>query len=444
MLDLHPPATPTRTGTATGLRTDHYELTMLDAALADGTAERPATFEAFARRLSPGTRYGVVGGTWRLAEALERFRFDDDHLGWLVGAGVVSAAAARYLAEWRFCGDIEVYPEGELWFPGSPLVTVTGTFADAVLLETIVLSILNHGCAIATAAAAITDAAAGRPVLEFGARRCHDEAAVDAARLAWIAGFAGTSNLEAGMRFGVPTTGTAAHAWTLVHEGEVDAFTAQLQALGVGTTLLVDTYDVGPGVEHAIEAARRVGAAGPAAIRIDSGDLAVEARRARRLLDAAGAIDTRITVTNDLDATAIATLVADGAPIDGFGVGTNLVATPPPGIVYKLVAVGDAAGNWEPVGKTSPGKHTVGGRKRAARTPAGEVVAVGELCPPGRALQAPLFIGGVRVAGTCPADAVAATRLARDRNEAARAELARLDHGGTPALETQLIEGGLR
>ncbi|MGE0298471.1 MAG: nicotinate phosphoribosyltransferase, partial [Pseudonocardia sp.] len=257
------------------LLTDRYELTMAAAALADGTAARRCVFEVFARRLPDGRRYGVVAGTGRLLELIEAFRFGAEEL--TVLTGVVDEPTLQWLAGYRFAGDVDGYPEGELYFPGSPILTVTGTFADAVLLETLVLSVLNHDTAVASAAARMVTAAAGRPLIEMGSRRTHEEAAVASARAAYLAGFAATSNLEAQRRHAIPTAGTAAHAFVLLHDDEEAAFASQVATLGAKTTLLVDTYDIRRGIENAIAVA------GPEldAIRIDSGDLGVLARQAR-------------------------------------------------------------------------------------------------------------------------------------------------------------------
>src|ERR1022692_2453931 len=274
----------------TGLLTDHYELTMLRAALHSGAAHRRAVFEVFARSLPGGRRYGVIAGQGRLLEALARFRFSDDDLRYLADAGVLDDATLRYLESYSFCGDIWGYSEGDCYFPGSPILVVEGTFAEAVLLETVALSILNHDCAIASAASRIVTAAGDRPLIEMGSRRTHERAAVASARAAYIAGFASTSNLRARFDYGVPSAGTSAHAFTLVHDSERHAFVSQLEALGPDTTLLVDTYDVPRAVRTAIEVA------GPnlGAVRIDSGDLPVLARQVRALLDELGAVHTRI------------------------------------------------------------------------------------------------------------------------------------------------------
>ena len=349
---------------STALLTDRYELTMLQAALADGTAQRRCVFEVFTRRLPPGRRYGVVAGTGRVLEALETFRFGADELGWLADEGVVDDRTLAYLADYRFTGSIVGYAEGEAFFPSSPVLVVEGTFAEAVLLETLVLSVLNFDSAIASAASRMTSAAVDRPCLEMGSRRAHEQAAVAAARAAVVGGFAGTSNLEAGRRYGLPTIGTAAHAFTLLHDDEEAAFAAQVASLGTGTTLLVDTYDVHRGVERALAAA----GTGLGAVRLDSGDLGGLAAEVRHQLDAAGARDTQIVVTSDLDEYAIAALAV--APVDVYGVGTSLVTgsgAPTCGMVYKLVAREGADGELAPVAKASRDKTSVGGRKSAAR-----------------------------------------------------------------------------
>lgn len=378
---------------STALLTDHYELTMLRAALADGTAHHRAVFEAFARRLPAGRRYGVVAGLGRLVAAVQAFRFTDAHVGWLEEQGVADARTAAYLRTYRFRGQIDAYREGEVFFPGSPVLTVTGTFAECVVLETLVLSILNHDSAVASAAARMVTAARGRTLLEMGSRRTGEASAVAAARAAYVAGFDATSNLEAGFRYGVPTRGTAAHAFTLAHTDERAAFASQVAALGTGTTLLVDTYDTTEGIRNA------VAVAGPTlgAVRIDSGDLATEARAARALLDGLGATSTRIAVTSDLDEHTIDAL-AD-APVDVYGAGTRLVGGsghPTAGMVYKLVAVADRPGAdapLRPVAKTAAGKTSTGGRKTAYR----------ELDDQGRAVREAVVVGPT---GTVPGRAL--------------------------------------
>jgi putative nicotinate phosphoribosyltransferase len=360
------------------LLTDRYELTMLSAFVEEGTARRPAVFEAFSRRLPEGRRYGVVAGLGRLLELLRDFRFDSDEVDWLLADGVVTAGTADYLRAFRLTLDVDAYREGELYFPGSPVLTVRGELGQALILETLLLSVLNFDTAVASAAARMVVAAEGRPLIEMGSRRAHEEAAVAAARAAYLAGFGSTSNLAAGRAYGIPTVGTAAHAFTLAHADERAAFAAQVAAHGPGTTLLVDTYDIEQGIRTAVEVA------GPAlgAVRIDSGDLSVESRRARVLLDSLGATGTKVVVTSDLDEYVIAAL-AD-APIDTFGVGTRVVTgsgAPTAGMVYKLVAIADTDdphAPLRPVVKKSAGKASAGGRKVAHRVLDDDGVAVAE------------------------------------------------------------------
>jgi nicotinate phosphoribosyltransferase len=398
------------------LLTDKYELTMLAAALRDGTAHRQTTFEVFARRLPEGRRYGVVAGTQRFVEALGQFRFDDTALATL---DFLDDATLAYLADYRFRGDVDGYAEGELYFPGSPVLSVHGSFGECVILETLVLSIFNHDTAIASAAARMTSAAAGRPMIEMGSRRTHEQAAVAAARAAYLAGFAGTSNLEAERRYGVPTMGTAAHAYTLLHTtaagpDEQAAFRGQVAALGTDTTLLVDTYDITTGVANAIA----VGGTELGAVRIDSGDLGVLAGQVRTQLDGLGACSTRIVVSGDLDEFAIAALRAE--PVDSYGVGTSVVTgsgAPTASMVYKLVEV-DGIG----VAKRSSLKESHGGRKQALRLAKASGTIVEEVIHPygqppptpsgltARTLTVPLVTGGEPVSDATPAAELSAAR----------------------------------
>ena len=413
----------------TGLLTDQYELTMLAAALREGTVDVPCTFELFGRRLPDGRRYGVVAGTERALDALADFRFEPAALEWMTAGGIVDDTTAAWLADYRFTGDVEGYPEGEVYFPDSPLMTVRGGFGEAVVLETVLLSVLNHDVAVASAAARMTVAAGDRPLIEMGGRRTHEDAAVAAARAAYLAGFASTSNLAAGRTWGVPTGGTAAHAFTLLHRTEADAFAAQVATAGPGTTLLVDTYDITAGIERA------VAVAGPSlgAIRIDSGDLGVLAVQARAQLDELGATSARIVVSGDLDEYAIAGLAV--APVDVYGAGTSVVTgsgAPTAGLVYKLVEV-----DGRPVTKRSTAKATHGGAKIAVRTHRESGTATEEILVSGpsrdaeveqvlasesgaRRLQVPLVVAGERVAvepvadgpaGVDPALAAARARL---------------------------------
>jgi nicotinate phosphoribosyltransferase len=389
----------------TGLLTDRYELTMLSAALRAGTAHRRCTFELFARKLPDGRRYGVVAGTGRFLEALSDFRFDGTAEASL--AEFLDRDTMAYLRDFRFGGDVDGYPEGELYFPGSPVLSVHGSFAECVILETVALSIFNHDTAIASAAARMVSAAHGRPLMDMGSRRTHEHAAVAAARAAYLAGFAATSNLEAHRRYGVPTEGTSAHAFTLLYDGpdgpdEPGAFAAQVAALGAGTTLLVDTYDVTIGVANAVAAA----GTGLGAVRIDSGDLGMLAREVREQLDRLGATRTRIVVSGDLDEFAVAGLRAE--PVGSYGIGTSLVTgsgAPTANMVYKLVEV-----DGIPVEKRSVRKESHGGRKEALRLsrPTGtiteEIVYPAGRPPPhsepSRVLTVPLVRNGEPIAET--------------------------------------------
>lgn len=430
----------------TALLTDHYELTMVQAAMDAGTADRRSLFDLFTRRLPEGRRYGVVAGLGRALEAVDDFRFDPATLQFLLDQGIIRDNLAEWLAGYHFNGNIWGYPEGEAYFPGSPVLSVESTFAEACLLETVLLSIYNHDSAIAAAASRMTAMAEDRPCAEMGSRRTHEWAAVGAARAAYIAGFSATSNLEAGRAYGIPTMGTAAHSFTLLHDSEEDAFRAQLSALGVETTLLVDTYDVESAIRKGVELTDgRLGA-----IRLDSGDLPMMARQARDLLDDLGATGTRITVTSDLDEWQIAAL--RGAPVDGFGVGTSLVTGsghPTCGFVYKLVAradSGDSGAPMLPVGKKSKGKNTLGGRKfamrRLGRDGRAEAEIIGLGTPPvsdgnDRHLLVDLVKDGRRVFRGTLEDA-----RARHRESLAELPLAALRISrGDPAIETIILDG---
>lgn len=415
---------------------------MLAAALRDGTAGRTTSFEMFTRHLGAARRYGVLAGTDRLLQALPEFRFDADAVNLL--AEFLDPSTLAFLSDFRFRGDIDGYPEGELYFAESPVLTVRGTFAECVVLETLALSMFNHDSAIAAAAARMVIAADGRPLIEMGSRRTHEQAAVAAARSAYLAGFAGTSNVQAHRRFAVPVLGTSAHSFTLLHtgaDGEAAAFRAQVAAQGVGTTLLVDTYDVTTGVAHAVAAA----GPGLGAVRIDSGDLASSARQVRAQLDSLGAGRTKIVVSGDLDEYAIAAL--RDAPVDSYGVGTALVTgsgVPTAGFVYKLVEV-----DGQPVHKRSTGKRSQGGRKQALRVVGDDGAVIEEIVypaaaglpaldRPARTLAVPLVRAGEVVIET----GAAALGSAREHLKAALltlpAEGLRLEQG-EPAIPTRAM-----
>lgn len=428
-----------------GLYTDQYELTMLEGALKSGAAERRSLFEVFARSLPDGRRYGIVAGTGRFLDELAEYRFGDEELAWLRDNDVVDGATLDWLADYEFDGIIHGYAEGDAFFPGSPILTVESSFASGVVLETLALSILNHDSAVASAASRMTTAAAGRPCLEMGSRRTHEEAAVAAARAAVIGGFFGTSNMEAGRRYGLTTLGTSAHAFTLLHDTEEEAFAAQVKAHGPSTTLLVDTYDVTRGVDRAVRAA----GTGLGGVRLDSGDLLTQARDVRAQLDSLGATATQITVTSDLDEYAIAGLAA--APVDSYGVGTSLVTGsgfPTVGLVYKLVARQNDDGDWVSVAKASTNKASVGGRKFPVRRigddghATGEIVGVGappEITGESRDLQV-RFVSDGRIdkAHTGP-DAVTAAAARRAASIDELPDTAHKLQRGEPAIDTAFV-----
>ncbi|MEA9985291.1 MULTISPECIES: nicotinate phosphoribosyltransferase [Subtercola] len=439
--------------TSTALLTDRYELTMLDAALRDGTAERRCLFEVFARTLPHDRRYGVVAGTGRVLELIRDVTFGPDELDWLAANDVVSARTLEWLADYRFTGTITGYHEGELYFPGSPILTVEASFAEGVILETLVLSVLNYDSSVASAAARMVSAAGGRPLAEMGSRRTGERSAVAAARAAFIAGFSATSNLEAGRSWGIPTMGTAAHAFTLLHDTEEDAFRSQVATMGPGTTLLVDTYDVERGTALAVEVA------GPelGAVRLDSGDLPALVASVRAQLDSLGNHHTKITVTNDLDEYTIAALAA--TPVDSYGVGTSVVTgsgSVAAGMVYKLVAHRTVDGEWMPVAKKSAEKTSIGGKKRAVRRLNARGVATAEV------LYVEAAIGGAGPRSSENArdllhtfvtegvideryTGAAGVLAAREHRAKAVAELPaeglRLARGGEPVIPTEYVAG---
>jgi len=423
---------------STALNTDRYELTMLQAALKSGKAQRQCVFEVFTRQLPAGRRYGVVAGTGRVLEAIQNFRFEEKELDFLKTNGVVDESTLAWLANYKFSGNVSGYREGELYFGHSPVLTVEGSFAEAVILETVILSIMNYDSAVASAAARMKSVANGRRLIEMGSRRAHESAAVAAARAAFIAGFDATSNLAAGAEYGIETTGTSAHAFTLLHDSEEQAFQAQLASMGAETTLLVDTYDV----KNAVETAVRLSDGKIRAVRLDSGDLATSAVEVRKQLDELGATGTKITVTSDLDEYTIAGLAI--APIDSYGVGTSLVTGsghPTAGFVYKLVAHSDN-GDWVDVAKTSKLKTNRGGKKHASRV-LDSGIAKSELISSepqtGRALQVPMIFNGEIATQYLGAHGAL---LAREHHKVAISELPagalRLSRG-EPAIPVEFI-----
>jgi nicotinate phosphoribosyltransferase len=350
------------------LQTDLYELTMVGGYFHQGRHRDRVTFELFVRELPPHRRYLLFAGLDRIIAYLTELRFTPEELDYLAGVPALKPAMTpefrRYLADFRFTGDVWGLPEGSVFFAGEPVLRVSGPLAEVQLVETYLLSVVNSEALAASKAARVVTAAGDAPVLEFGSRRTSPEEAVRTARAAYLAGFASTSNVEAGRRYGIPVSGTAAHAWTLAFGSELEAFRAQVDVYGAeAAVLLVDTYDTLQGVRNAISVAPdRLGG-----IRLDSGNLTELARRARTLLDDAGLSATRIVASGDLDEYEIERLTRAGVPIDAWGVGTRLVRStdaPSLGGVYKLT-FHDAVD--EPRMKTSPGKGTKPGHHQVYR-----------------------------------------------------------------------------
>jgi nicotinate phosphoribosyltransferase len=353
------------------LLTDRYELTMVAAYHRAGLASRRAVCEMFVRRLPPCRPFLVVAGVERVVQAILDLRFEAEDLAYLAGAPGLRDLGPWFfdaLRDFRFRGDLWAMPEGTVAFAGEPILRIEAALPEAQLVETLLLSILNHDIRVASKAARVVLAAEGRPVVEFGTRRTHERAAVDAARAAYIGGCSGTSNEEAGRRYGVPVSGTLAHMFVLAHaaDGEERAFRNYVETFPGGAVLLVDTYDVARGVEHAIAAA------GPRlqGIRLDSGDPVALSRDARARLDAAGLAAARIVVSDEMNEYRIRRILMDGAAVDVFGVGTEIVTSPDMpalGGIYKLVAVEDGRGALVPVAKRSAGKATYPGAKQVYR-----------------------------------------------------------------------------
>ncbi|MCX8072703.1 MAG: nicotinate phosphoribosyltransferase [Candidatus Binatia bacterium] len=349
------------------LATDLYELTMA-AAYFCNDIRSIATFELFVRELPPHRRFLLVAGVEQALEYLEELQFsaeDIDYLRQHPTFRSVPEPFFEYLRAFRFEGEVWAMPEGTVAFAPEPLLRVTAPIVQAQLVETFLLTTINFQTMIASKAARVVTAAEGRPVIEFGSRRAHgSEAAMYAARAAYIGGCIGTSNVEAGLRFGVPTYGTIAHSWVMSFDDELTAFQQYMHLFPATATLLIDTYDT-------VEAAKKIVAAGlkPQAVRLDSGDLELLSREVRRVLDSGGLTATRIFASGDLDEYRIAEIVRHGAPVDAFGVGTRLSTSadaPSLGGVYKLVEV-VADHEKKAKVKTSPGKATLPGSKQVWR-----------------------------------------------------------------------------
>jgi nicotinate phosphoribosyltransferase len=385
------------------LSTDLYQLTMMAGYLAAGVEGR-STFELFVRDLPPERGYLVAAGLEQAVEALLGLRFTADEIEYLRTVPALARAPRELferLGTCRFTGDAWAVRDGEAVFAHQPLVRVTAPAAQAQLVETMLLATVNFQTSVASKASRVVEAAQGRTVVEFGSRRAHGtDAALHAARAACLAGCAGTSNVEAGYRFGLPLAGTMAHSWVMTFSDEVEAFRAYLDLYGEKTTLLIDTYDT-------VRAARSIVDAGlrPAAVRLDSGDLARLSRQVRRIFDEGGLVETRIVVSGDLDEDRVADLVAAGAPIDTFGVGTAISTSrdaPALGGVYKLVEI-ERGGEMAPTIKLSTDKQTWPSAKQVWRHEdeggaTGDLVTLAsEQVPGARPLLRQVIRGGERI-----------------------------------------------
>jgi nicotinate phosphoribosyltransferase len=386
-----------------GLQTDLYELTMAAGYLETGFDAR-ATFELFVRSLPPRRNYLVAAGLDQALDFLENVHFSDEEIAYLRKQPVFARIGGEffeYLAKFHFSGEVWAMREGTVFFPGEPILRVTAPIVEAQIVETFLLAAINFQTMIASKAARVTQAAAGRSVIEFGTRRAHGmESGVLAARAAVIGGCQGSSNVAAGHQFGISVYGTQAHSWIMAHEDEEEAFRRFLDIFPDHAVLLVDTYDVRAAVEKIIAMGRK-----PRGVRLDSGDLAADSVWVRRRLDQAGWKDVIVFASGDLDEDSISSLLAEGATMDGFGVGTALVTSndsPTLGVIYKLVEI-ETGGEVRSAAKFSDAKVTYPGKKQVYRfnhsdgSFANDVIGlVEENFPGAETLLEPVMIGGKR------------------------------------------------
>ncbi|MEV4545766.1 nicotinate phosphoribosyltransferase [Micromonospora echinaurantiaca] len=419
----------------TGLRTDLYELRMAASYLRRGLVE-PATFSLFARRLPARRGFLVAAGLADALTFLENFAFDDDDLAYLRDVGGFDEQTLTALAGIRFTGDVRAVPEGRVVFADEPLLEITAPLAEAQLVETGVLNLITFQTTVASKAARCRLAAGGAQLIDFAFRRTHGiEAGAGVARASAIAGFAATSHVEAARRYGLKPSGTMAHSYVEAFPDERAAFRAFATDFPTNPIFLVDTYDTPAGVRAAVDVVAELGLTGPLGVRLDSGNLAALAKQTRAILDDAGLTRAQIVASGSLDEDVIAALVAAGAPIDGYGVGTRMgVSYDAPSLdsAYKLVAVGD-----RPVLKLSPGKATLPGPKQVFRDPtgaSGDVVGLCDEPPPGdrEPLLVPVMRGGRRLDPADPAGEVRAARARFDADLAWLPEAARRLADPTP------------
>ncbi|MGD0772918.1 MAG: nicotinate phosphoribosyltransferase [Candidatus Solibacter sp.] len=378
-----------------GLLTDLYELTMAAGYFESGKAAEKATFEFSIRRLPDHRNYAVIAGIPQIVDYLLNLSFTAEEIAYLRALpqfAQVSPAFFDYLRDFRFTGDLFAVPEGTVLFAGEPVLTIRAPVIEAQIPETYLLSAVTFQTLIASKAARCATAAAGRPVMEFGTRRAHTpEAGTLGARAAWLGGCAGTSNTLAGFRYGIPVMGTAAHSWVMSFPCEKDAFRKLQRVLGPSTVHLIDTYDT-------LEGARRAAALGGPmwGVRLDSGDFDALSRQVRAILDESGHPGAKIMISGNLDEYRIRDLVASGAPIDSFGVGTQLATSgdaPTMGAIYKMVEL-DISGIKRFTAKYSEDKTSFPGAKQIFRDVARDVVARSGECGKGEALLRPILLGG--------------------------------------------------
>lgn len=392
------------------LLTDLYQLTMAAGYFESGKAEEVATFEMFVRRLPVNRNFLVIAGLEQVVDYLLHFRFSAEEVAYLRVLPQFSRCSPdffRFLQELRFTGDLFAVKEGTLLYPGEPALVVRAPIVEAQIPETFLLSTVAFQTLIATKAARVVEAAQGRGVVEFGTRRAHSpEAGVLAGRAAYVGGCIGTSNTLSGMRYGIPVYGTAAHSWVQSFPDELEAFRALQQLLGEHTVYLIDTYDTAEGARRAASLGRPLWG-----VRIDSGNLVEVSRQVRQILDEAGLPDAKIMATSDLSEYKILELLAAKAPIDAFGVGTELATSadaPSLSAVYKIVEVG-AGEQRRYTAKFSEGKATLPGAKQVFRYRDHDVLGCAWECPDGdyEPLLRPVLVQGERVA---PAEPLPAAR----------------------------------
>jgi nicotinate phosphoribosyltransferase len=361
-----------------------------------GKRDDIGTFEFSIRRLPRGREFVVAAGLHRAVDYLLNLSFEADEIRYLRSLAnfrSVSEEFWDYLANFRFTGDVFAVPEGTVLYEGQPVMNIRAPLIEGQIPETYLLSAITFETLIATKAARMAHAAGGKDVIEFGTRRAHTpEAGVLGARAAYIGGCAGTSNVLAGYKFGIPVMGTAAHSWVMSFGSETEAFTALQKLLGENTIQLIDTYDPLEGARVAARLGRPLWG-----VRIDSGELLGLSREVRRILDEAGLRETKVLASGDLDESKIAAVVAAGAPVDAFGVGTELATSgdaPSMGSIYKLVEI-NHQGEVRYTSKRSPDKHTIAGAKQLFRYPEYDVLGLHNECAGGaEAMLKPVIVGG--------------------------------------------------